>query len=71
MTRYLLPGAIATELVRTEKMVLLKSSGVQPLDLGAAARYIRFVFLTAYLTADAPDRPMWNAGEFFGTLGAQ
>ena len=43
----------------------------QPLDLGAAARYTQFVFVTAYLTADAPDRPTWNAGEFFGTLETQ
>ncbi len=38
----------------------------QPLDLGAAARYTQFVFLTSYLTADASDRPTWNSGEFFG-----
>jgi hypothetical protein len=38
----------------------------QPLDLAAAARYAQFVFLTAYLTADAVQRPVWNSGEFFG-----
>ena len=38
----------------------------QPLDLAAAARYTQFVFITAYLAADALARPMWNSGEFFG-----
>ena len=43
----------------------------QPLDLVAAARYAQFAFVTAYLTAEVPERPRWNAGEFFGMLPLQ
>ncbi len=43
----------------------------QALDLEAAARYTRFMFLTTYLAADASARPTWNAGEFFGKKRAR
>jgi hypothetical protein len=37
----------------------------QPLDFDAAAGYVKLVFTAAYLTAQNPERPAWNRGEFF------
>ncbi len=39
----------------------------QPFDWNAAARHVQLQFLIGYLTAQANDRPVWNAGDFFGT----
>jgi Zn-dependent M28 family amino/carboxypeptidase len=36
------------------------------LDFDAAAKYARFVFLCGYLITEAPQRPTWNKGDFFG-----
>ncbi|HET8723413.1 MAG TPA: M28 family peptidase [Anaeromyxobacteraceae bacterium] len=35
---------------------------------GDTARFARLQFLVALLVADAPDRPAWNPGDFFGRL---
>ena len=40
----------------------------QPLDFAAAARDTRLQFLVGYLTAQADERPAWNAGDFFGRI---
>jgi Peptidase family M28/PA domain len=37
----------------------------QPLEFQPAADYSKLVFTVAYLTAQAPERPVWNPGEFF------
>ena len=37
----------------------------QALDFAAAVRFTRLAFVTGYLSAQAPQRPRWNAGEFF------
>lgn len=37
----------------------------QPLDFDAAARYTQLAFVTGYLAAQVPQRPLWNSGEFF------
>ncbi|WP_461054163.1 M28 family metallopeptidase [Spirosoma arcticum] len=39
----------------------------QPFDWNAASRHVQLQFLIGYLTAQADARPMWNAGDFFGT----
>lgn len=39
----------------------------QPFDWNAAARHVQLQFLIGYLTAQAGSRPVWNAGDFFGT----
>nr|WP_234737112.1 M28 family metallopeptidase [Tellurirhabdus bombi] len=39
----------------------------QPFDWTAAAKHAQLQFLIGYLTAQAPSRPSWNAGDFFGT----
>lgn len=39
----------------------------QPFDWNAAARHVQLQFLIGYLTAQADSRPVWNAGDFFGT----
>ena len=39
----------------------------QPFDFNAAAKHVQLQFLIGYLTAQADQRPMWNAGDFFGT----
>lgn len=38
----------------------------QPLDFEAGAKYARYNFLLAYLVAQAPERPHWYPGDFFG-----
>lgn len=38
----------------------------QPIDYAAAARFAQINFEIAREIADAPDRPAWNAGDFFG-----
>jgi Zn-dependent M28 family amino/carboxypeptidase len=38
----------------------------QPLDWDAAVTFARFNFLCGYLVAQAPERPTWNKGDFFG-----
>lgn len=38
----------------------------QRLDFDAAVLYTKLVFMTGYFSAQAPQRPLWNAGEFFG-----
>lgn len=40
----------------------------QPLDFGAASDHSRRVFAVTFLTAQAPERPTWNRGEFFQTF---
>ncbi len=39
----------------------------QPFDFNAAAKHVQLQFLIGYLTAQAEERPTWNAGDFFGT----
>lgn len=39
----------------------------QPFDWTAATRHVQLQFLIGYLTAQADQRPAWNAGDFFGT----
>ncbi|MDB5240653.1 MAG: peptidase [Spirosoma sp.] len=39
----------------------------QPFDWTAAARHVQLQFLIGYLTAESNTRPVWNAGDFFGT----
>jgi len=38
----------------------------QPLNWPAAVKFAQFNFLCGYLIAQAPTRPTWNAGDFFG-----
>jgi Zn-dependent M28 family amino/carboxypeptidase len=38
----------------------------QPFDWQAAVEFARFDFLCGYLIAQAPERPTWNEGDFFG-----
>ncbi|MFC5412858.1 M28 family metallopeptidase [Larkinella bovis] len=38
----------------------------QPFDYNAAAKHAQIQFLVGYLTAQNPQRPTWNAGDFFG-----
>ncbi|GAB3931702.1 M20/M25/M40 family metallo-hydrolase [Larkinella terrae] len=38
----------------------------QPFDFNAAARHAQLQFLIGYLTAQNPNRPTWNPGDFFG-----
>ncbi|MGO9258268.1 MAG: M28 family metallopeptidase [Bryobacteraceae bacterium] len=40
----------------------------QPLNFIAAVRCTRVNFLAGYLTAQADQRPVWNAGDFFGKM---
>lgn len=39
----------------------------QPFDFNSAARHVQLQFLIGYLVAQQPQRPIWNAGDFFGT----
>lgn len=39
----------------------------QPFDFNAAAKHAQLQFLIGYLTAQNPERPTWNPGDFFGT----
>jgi hypothetical protein len=43
----------------------------QPFDWTAAARHVQLQFLIGYLTAQSDTRPVWNAGDFFGTKFSQ
>ena len=36
------------------------------LDFGAAVKFAQFNFLCGYLVAQAQERPVWNAHDFFG-----
>ncbi|MFN7941291.1 MAG: M28 family metallopeptidase [Thermoanaerobaculia bacterium] len=47
-----------------------KDDARQPLDYEGGAKITRFDFLIGYLVAQAPARPIWNAGDFFGTTFA-
>ena len=38
------------------------------LDFNAAVQYAKFIFLCGYYIAEDPQRPRWNAGDFFGDL---
>ncbi|WP_460671385.1 M28 family metallopeptidase [Larkinella ripae] len=38
----------------------------QPFDFNAAAKHAQLQFLIGYLTAQNPQRPTWNPGDFFG-----
>jgi Peptidase family M28/PA domain len=38
------------------------------LDFNAAVQYAKFIFLCGYYIAQDPQRPRWNAGDFFGDL---
>jgi Zn-dependent M28 family amino/carboxypeptidase len=38
----------------------------QPFDWDAAVQFARYNFLCGYLVAQAPERPTWNKGDFFG-----
>jgi hypothetical protein len=38
----------------------------QPMNFTAAARFARVNYEIARELADAPDRPRWKAGDFFG-----
>jgi Zn-dependent M28 family amino/carboxypeptidase len=38
------------------------------LDFDAAVQYAKFIFLCGYYVAQDPQRPRWNAGDFFGDL---
>ncbi|KAB7647410.1 M28 family metallopeptidase [Polymorphobacter fuscus] len=42
----------------------------QPIDWDAAAKYARVGYLISKEIADAPDRPRWYAGDYFGTTFA-
>jgi hypothetical protein len=39
-----------------------------PIDWPSAAKYMRVNYAAARLIADAPERPRWNPGDFFGTI---
>lgn len=39
-----------------------------PFNWGAATKFVALNLATARELADAPDRPRWNKGDFFGTL---
>ncbi|GAB3247124.1 M20/M25/M40 family metallo-hydrolase [Larkinella harenae] len=43
----------------------------QPFDFNAAAKHAQIQFLIGYLTAQNPQRPTWNPGDFFGTKFGQ
>jgi Peptidase family M28/PA domain len=38
------------------------------LDFNAAVQYAKFIFLCGYYVTQDPQRPRWNAGDFFGDL---
>jgi hypothetical protein len=38
------------------------------LDFDAAVHYAKFIFLCGYYVTQDPQRPRWNAGDFFGDL---
>jgi Zn-dependent M28 family amino/carboxypeptidase len=38
----------------------------QPFNWAAAVKFAQFNFLCGYLIAQAPERPTWNKGDFFG-----
>jgi|SRR5215471_6976338 len=43
----------------------------QPMDLASGARFMRMQFLLALDVANAPARPSWNHGDFFGDTFAK
>ena len=43
----------------------------QPLNFGAAVKYMKLNFLVGNDIANAPARPTWNKGDFFGELFAK
>ena len=43
----------------------------QPLNFDATIQYMQLNFMAGYDVADAPARPSWNAGDFFGNLFAK
>jgi hypothetical protein len=38
----------------------------QPFDWPSGARFTSMAFWATWLAADAPQRPAWNPGDFFG-----
>jgi hypothetical protein len=40
----------------------------QDIDWEAGATFARLVFLLSCFVGDAPERPAWNEGDFFGEL---
>jgi hypothetical protein len=40
----------------------------QPLNFDATVQFMQLNFLAGYEVANAPSRPTWNAGDFFGDL---
>jgi Zn-dependent M28 family amino/carboxypeptidase len=40
----------------------------QPLNFDATIQYMQLNFMAGYEVANAPSRPTWNAGDFFGNL---
>ena len=43
----------------------------QPMDLESGARFLRMQFLLTLEVANAPARPSWNRGDFFGETFAK
>ncbi len=59
-------GAVMAQWVRT-RYHTPRDDASQPLDFSAAEKYTRMKFLIGLDVADAPERPQWKAGDFFGT----
>jgi hypothetical protein len=65
------PGANGGELLRSWISTRYHSPQddmSQPMNFGESARIARLYLLIAHRVAETPQRPTWNAGDFFGRL---
>jgi Zn-dependent M28 family amino/carboxypeptidase len=60
-------GAEADRLFRSTRYHRPNDDLSQPIDYDAAARFAAVNYAIARELADAPERPRWNKGDFFGT----
>lgn len=61
-------GGAITAAFRKERYHLPNDDLSQPFDWNAGARFADVNYRIARELADAPERPRWNDGDFFGTL---
>jgi hypothetical protein len=61
-------GAAAQKLVLAENYHKPSDQIDLPWDWPSAAKYLRVSYAVARTLADAPERPRWNKGDFFGLL---
>jgi len=62
------PGAAADLAFRRDHYHRASDEIALPIDWTAGANFVRVNYEIARAIADAPERPRWNKGDFFGSL---